>query len=131
MQDGASSHRISTILDRHFGQNWLGNLNHGAPIIWPSRSPDMTPLGKFSNLSTQFGLMLISVLDFSFWGVLRQKVYRRNPITIGELKRYIKEEASGFPLEYFMKTCNNEVLRRWMECKRSSGKAVENLYGIN
>ena len=45
MQDGASSHRIPVILNQHFGNKWLGNSKHDAPIFWPSRSPDLTPMG--------------------------------------------------------------------------------------
>ena len=47
MQDGAAPHNIPDTLNRHFGMNWLGNASHRAPIIWPSRSPDLTPMGNF------------------------------------------------------------------------------------
>ena len=70
-------------------------------------------------------------IDFSFWGLLRQRVYQRNPISITELKRFIVEEANSLPFDYFQKTCNSQVLYRWLECKRSSGKTIENMYGIN
>lgn len=46
MQDGASSHRIPNILNQYFHRRWIGNTRHGAPMIWPSRSPDLTPMGS-------------------------------------------------------------------------------------
>lgn len=45
MQDGAAPHNISETLNLHFGHRWIGNANHQAPIYWPSRSPDLTPMG--------------------------------------------------------------------------------------
>ena len=45
MQDGAAPHNVPNVLKRHFGDNWIGNANHMAPILWPSRSPDLTPMG--------------------------------------------------------------------------------------
>ena len=130
MQDGASAHRIPVVLNQLFSNRWLGNANHGAPLIWPSRSPDLTPMGKFY---LWFASPFFSLLfqDFSFWGVLRQRVFKRSPHSIDQLKNYICEEARSLPLEYFMKTCNQQVLVRWIECKRSSGKTIENMYGIN
>ena len=45
MQDGAPSHNIPEFLDRHFNKRWIGNSKHRAPLQWPSRSPDLTPMG--------------------------------------------------------------------------------------
>ena len=47
MQDGASPHNIPEVLNTYFPDRWLGNANHKAPLLWPSRSPDLTPMGYF------------------------------------------------------------------------------------
>ena len=50
MQDGAPSHNIPQFLNRHFGKKWIGNVKHQAPLHWPSRSPDITPMGMNATL---------------------------------------------------------------------------------
>ena len=131
MQDGAPSHRIPDFLNATFKNKWIGNSNHGAPITWPSRSPDMTPMGKKTFILFIIYYNCFTFIDFSFWGHLRQKVYMRSPTDISELKRFITEEAEALPLSYFWNTCNSHVLRRWIECKRSSGQTIENTYDFN
>ena len=129
MQDGAPSHCVPAFLNLHFENRWIGNAKHEAPIHWPSRSPDITPMGKFTNKLTSY--YFLPFLDFSFWGLLRQKVYLRSPTSISDLKQFIKEEADGLPDTYFWKTCNSHVLKRWIECKKSSGRTIENTYAFN
>lgn len=59
MQDGAPSHRIPEFLNVHFKSRWIGNVNHGAPVHWPSRSPDITPMGKFFYFKPLHRLLVI------------------------------------------------------------------------
>ena len=41
-------------LDHHFPARWIGR---GGPVVWPARSPDLTPLNYF------------------LWGCMKEKVY--------------------------------------------------------
>lgn len=46
-QDGAPAHNhhiVNALLERLFGPRWIGT--HG-PVLWPPRSPDLTPLDFF------------------------------------------------------------------------------------
>ena len=62
--------RVRDYLDEVFPQHWFGRRG---TIQWPPRSPDLTPM------------------DFFFWGVVKNKVYEKNPKTVSELKDYIHD----------------------------------------
>ena len=67
-QGGASPHYARTVreyLHQAFPQHWFGRRGS---IKWPPRSPDLTPMAFF------------------FWGVVKNRVYERNPHTMNELK---------------------------------------------
>ncbi|GFX82535.1 DUF4817 domain-containing protein [Trichonephila clavipes] len=56
-QDGAASHyarHVRDHLDRTFPNRWIGR---GGPVVWPPRSPDLSPL------------------DFYLWGAMKGLVY--------------------------------------------------------
>lgn len=72
--DGAPAHSSRVVvecLNDAFPDSWIGR---NGPILWPPRSPDMSPL------------------DFFFWGHLKSKLYtsRRHP-TLQSLKDRIRE----------------------------------------
>ena len=72
-QDGAPPHyalRVRDYLNEVFPQHWF---RRRGSIEWPPHSPDLTPM------------------DFFFWGVVKNKVYEKNPKTINELKDYIHD----------------------------------------
>ena len=105
--DGAPGHRTASVvecLEKTFPERWWGN---NGPIRWAPRSPDLSPL------------------DFSFWGCLRDNVYKHRPNTIISLKNAIKVEVQNFSLEYFQKICLEAVPKRMEECRKNSGKSME------
>lgn len=66
-QDGAPAHYARLVrdyLDIVFPNRWIGRLG---PIVWPPRSPDLTPLNYF------------------LWGFLKDKVFRTKPATLQEI----------------------------------------------
>ena len=72
-QDGATPHYASlvrTYLDNILPVHWIGRRGS---IDWPPRSPDLTPM------------------DFFFGGVVKNKVYARQPQTVDEMKEFITE----------------------------------------
>ena len=72
-QDGEPPHfalRVRDYLNEVFPQRWFGKRGS---IKWSPRSPDPTPM------------------DFFLGGVIKNKVYEKNPKTINELKDYIHE----------------------------------------
>ena len=122
--DGAPGHRtvqVKQCLHEHFPNRWWGN---NGPIHWAARSPDLSPLGMF-NLVCTLAYRCEFYLDFSFWGCLRENVYRRQPNTLQQLKQYIREETAKFSMEYFAKICLDAVAFRFEECRKSSGKSIE------
>ena len=118
--DGAPGHKAKNVvrlLNKNFRRRWWGNKG---PLHWPPRSPDLTPLGKMI-----FFTHSIILTDFSFWGCLRDKVYRRKPATIVQLKEFIMQEIGTFSLEYYKKICLDEVLYRVEECRKNNGQLIE------
>lgn len=107
--DGAPIHTANNVkefLDVYFPRQWIGNGGH---IAWPPNSPDLTPL------------------DFSFWGELKRKVFRRSPSTKVAMKQAIIEECATFTLDYLNNICIKEVIRRfYLVCERN-GDYIEQL----
>lgn len=67
-QDGAPPHWARVVrefLDMHFPGRWVGR---DGPILWPPRSPDLTPL------------------DFFLWGYVKDIVYKTPVTSLDELK---------------------------------------------
>ena len=105
-QDGAPAHYaliVRNFLNEMFPQRWLGRCG---PYLWAARSPDLTPL------------------DFFVWGFLKDKVYKRKPKTIQQLKDFICEEAEQINLQM----CENAVFsfhKRLEHCINVNGQSVE------
>jgi hypothetical protein len=76
--------------------------------LWPPSSPDLTPC------------------DFYLWGSLEDKVYKRNPHTLEELRNNIRREAATISGEELQRV-NNNAFRRYMECIRSGGQYFQHL----
>ena len=78
-------------------------------IDWPPRSPDLTPL------------------DFFLWGVLKDKVFKRKPKTIIELKTVICEEIKTINDDKELLTCVcNSIKDRLEACIKYEGQQIEN-----
>ena len=88
-QDGAPPHWLREVrerLDEEFPGRWIGR---GAPISWPPRSPDITPL------------------DFFLWGYVKDRVYATQVAKINQLRERI---------ENVIATVTPEMLQRtWIE----------------
>lgn len=70
-QDGAPPHwglRVREFLNETFPGRWIGR---GGPILWPPRSPDITPL------------------DFFLWGYVKDIVYKTQVQDINDLRNRI------------------------------------------
>lgn len=107
-QDGACPHYsliVRAWLDNHFPDKWIGRRG---PIDWPPRSPDLT------------------VPDFFLWGVLKDKVYGRNPRNINDLKIAITEEMQAISPELVQKVCRS-VPGRYQKCIDNNGYHFEHL----
>jgi len=72
-QDGATPNYallVRNYLDIIFPLHWIGQRGS---IDWPPRSPELT------------------IMDFFFWGVVKNKVYERKPQTVDEMKEFITD----------------------------------------
>lgn len=92
-QDGAPPHftrEVREFLDVTFPNRWIGRRG---PIEWPSRSPDLSPL------------------DFFYWGLLKNNVYRNKSNNLEELRVKIVNESARITREMVLNTqrhfCDN------------------------
>ena len=114
-QDGAPGHyalRIRQLLDRELPGRWMGrgSARHPAPVAWPPRSPDLTPL------------------DFWVWGHLKQQIFTQDfrPRTIDELKDAIRRAVAELNGDEEVRVrVFGEFRRRLDECVRRGGQSVE------
>lgn len=110
MHDGAPPH-FSNLVRQHlsntFGDRWIGR---GGPILWPPRSPDMTPL------------------DFFLWGNLKRLVYSTPVHTREDLIERITHHCNEIrdnPGMLFQ--VQREYIRRMRKCIDVQGAHFENL----
>jgi hypothetical protein len=112
MQDGAPPHWFGAVrvwLDERFPNRWIGR---DGPISWPSRSPDLTPM------------------DFSVWGIIKNKVAARVPQDLTELKRVIVEEFGRLDQEYCRRICLH-VTKRYHCCMKLGRAQAEHASRIH
>lgn len=67
------SHQVTQYLNHNYPLRWIGR---GGPILWPPRSPDLTPL------------------DFFLWGHLKSVVYKSKVHSLEELRQRIVDECA-------------------------------------
>ena len=108
MQDGAPPH--CTNLSKQF---LLEKFNHrvisrGTPVAWPAHSPDLNPL------------------DFHFWGVAQQHVYREQPDNIEALIQCVSAFAATYDSGTIRKVSEN-VLKRAKQCSDVNGDHFQHL----
>ena len=98
-QNGAPPHyaiRVRDYLKKVFPQHWFGRRGS---IEWPPRLPDLTPMISF------------------FGGVVKNKVYEKNPKTVNELKDYILDAFKEIDEnQNLCHTVYHSVLDRCEEC---------------
>ena len=104
--------RIRQLLNREFPGRWMGrgSARHPAPVAWPPRSPDLTPL------------------DFWVWGHLKQQIFTQDfrPRTIDELKDAIRRAVAELNEDEEVRVrVFGEFRRRLDECVRRGGQSVE------
>ena len=107
-QDGAPPHFASVFrdfLDKKFPGRWIGRRG---PIKWPARLPDLTPA------------------DFFLWGVLKDKVYSHNPITLDQLRSLISQQLQTIDIRLCRKVCRS-VQDRMAKCIQNEGWHFEHL----
>jgi hypothetical protein len=112
MQDGAPPHWFGAVrvwLDERFPNRWIGR---DGPIPWSSRSPDLI------------------LMDFSVWGIIKNKVAARVPQDLTELKRVIVEEFGRLDQEYYRRICLN-VTKRYRYCMKWGGAQAEHASRIH
>lgn len=107
-QDGCPAHNaniVSEYLTEQFGERIIKNQG---PILWPARSPDLTPL------------------DFFLWGYLKNEVYKLNPPqNIEDLKERIQNVINTINRHTLTKVMKN-VQKRCEKCLTENGGHIEN-----
>jgi hypothetical protein len=101
----------ATVHTAHFRLEALREVSGDCVIsrgLCPPRSPDLTPC------------------DLHLWKSLKDKVYKRNPHTLEELRNNISREISAISREE-LKIVNINVFCRYTKCFRSGGQHFQHL----
>lgn len=107
--DGAPAHSTRAVdrkLTMLFEDRWWGNKG---PLLWPPRSPDLTPL------------------DFFLWGRIKDVVYQTEPGSKIELVQRINESMISLDPQEIRRATNNAVIRRIELCTNRNGEHIEHL----
>lgn len=105
--DGCPAHYRITVrefLDQHFPNRWVGR---SGPILWPARSPDLTPL------------------DYHVWGRMKELVYEEEIRDREHLIRRIDEACLRMKEEMKVGVTTTEMRRRARVCIRNGGSHFE------
>lgn len=105
-QDGAPPHwglTVRNLLNQRLGQRWIGR---SGPIVWPPRSPDLTPM------------------DFFAWGYIKNKVYAQKIADLNDLKAKI-QAASQLITQEMLKNVWENLQKRLELIKENGGSHVE------
>lgn len=107
-QDGAPPHYGNIVRDflNDTFYEWIGRRG---TIEWPARSPDLTPM------------------DFSIWGILKDKVYSEKPRDLNHLKQRINSEFDKLSSNNISDIICASVLKRCYMCIENEGRHFENL----
>lgn len=107
-QDGAPPHNYvntSNLLNETFNQKWLGT---NAPIRWPARSPDLTPL------------------DFYLWSFVKDEVYKQRYRNVMELETSIRQTLNNISGRTIRKATQSVIVRA-EKCIEQQGNVFEHL----
>ena len=106
-QDGAPPHYLGEVreyLNTRFPGRWIGRA---APIAWPPRSPDLTPL------------------DFFLWGFVKDRVFVPPlPANVVELRTRITAVVAKVTPE-MLRSVWQETDYRWDVCRITNGSHIE------
>ena len=106
-QDGAPPHYLGEVreyLNTRFPGRWIGRA---APIAWPPRSPDLTPL------------------DFFLWGFVKDQVFVPPlPANVVELRTRITAAVAKVTPE-MLRSVWQETDYRWEVCRITNGSHIE------
>lgn len=108
MQDGAPPHCTNLVKDFLLEKFQDRVISRGTPIIWPAHSPDLNPL------------------DFHFWGVAQQQVYKEYPETIENLIDCVKSFAARYDSSVIERVAAN-VVKRAKLCLDANGGHFQHL----
>lgn len=106
--DGCPAHHRITVrefLNVNYPNKWIGR---NGPILWPPRSPDLTPL------------------DFYVWGRMKELVYDEAIRSHNHLISKIVEVGEKMKQEMRLGITTTEVRRRARACIRNGGSHFEN-----
>lgn len=107
-QDGAPPHfgiNVRTYLNNNFANRWIGR---GGPVLWPPRSPDLTPL------------------DYYLWGHMKSLVYSNKPQTREELIQNIMVAAASIRNDPdTLQRATSSIIRRARICCEVAGGHFE------
>ena len=111
LMDGAPVHFSNNVLeyiDDTFPGRWIGRgtQRYPAPIAWPPRSPDITPL------------------DFYYWGFLKDNVYKNHHPSIASLKDSMIDISNSIPRETFQ-AVTSQVIVRLQKLIEVNGRHIE------
>lgn len=107
--DGAPAHSTTRVI------NWLQEKYHhkvigrNAPISWPPRSPDLTPM------------------DFYLWGHFKEIVYEVNITSEEQLKERIEDAALRIREELQTTDLKRSIRRRFWHCIQNNGGLFEHI----
>lgn len=105
--DGATIHNAVIVrdwLNLNFSNCWIGR--NSPLILWPPRSPDLTPL------------------DYFLWGTIKNEVYKSRPQTRDELCERIRVACRNITRQTLKKVVINNR-RRIEKCIMESGGLIE------
>ena len=106
-QDGAPPHYLGEVheyLNTRFPGRWIGRA---APIAWPPRSPDLTPM------------------DFFLWGFVKDQVFVPPlPANVVEFRTRITAAVAEVTPE-MLRSVWQETDYRWEVCRISNGSHTE------
>ena len=109
MQDGAPPHYLTEVrdyLNDRFPNQWIGR---SAPIAWPPRSQDLTPL------------------DFFLWGFIKDMVYVPPlPATLPDLRARIYAAVEQVTPEMLVRVWE-EIDYRWDVRRITNGSHIEHI----
>lgn len=106
--DGAPPHRVRPVqqfLNNVYGERWIGT---NGPILWPPKSPDLTPL------------------DFYLWGTLKNEVYKTASRDINHLKEKIQIACRNISRNVLARVTEIRVRRNLEKCLEVEGGHIEN-----
>jgi len=110
MQDGAPPHYSTAVrawLNNNLPDQWIGRGvgSDQCKIVWPPRSPDLTPC------------------DYFLWGYVKHLTYSQNPTSLFELQNCIVEAFKSITLEMCERVCRS-VYGRFQTCIELGGSQV-------